>query len=161
MSTEIERKFLVSEIPDAAVLGTGLRLRQGYLAEDGEVEVRIRITDGPTGTSAVLTVKAGRGLSRTEVEVSLAAGAAESLWPHTEGRRVEKLRHRVPVEEGVAEVDLYAGALAGLCTVEVEFADEPAAQAFGPPAWFGEEVTGRAAWANASLARHGVPPSLA
>ena len=154
MTTEIERKFLVVDPPGADALGHGTRLWQGYLAEDGEVQVRVRISDG----SAVLTVKAGRGLSRTEVETAIAAEAAEALWPHTEGRRVEKVRHRTPVGDGlVAEVDVYEGLLAGLCTVEVEFASEDAARAFQPPAWFGRDVTEEAGWDNASLARHGRP----
>lgn len=136
------------------MLGQGARLRQGYLAEDGAVQVRVRISDG----SAVLTVKAGRGLSRTEVEVVIDAGSAEALWPHTEGRRVEKVRHRMSVGAGlVADVDVYEGRLAGLCTAEVEFPTEEAAHAFQPPAWFGRDVTEEAGWDNASLARHGLP----
>ena len=154
MTTEIERKFLVVDPPGADVLGQGIRLRQGYLAEDGEVQVRVRIS----ATSAVLTVKAGRGLSRTEVEAVIGAEAAEALWPHTEGRRVEKVRHRTPMDGGlVADVDVYEGRLAGLCTAEVEFASEEDARAFRPPAWFGPDVTEEAGWDNASLARHGRP----
>jgi CYTH domain-containing protein len=57
----------------------------------------------------------------------------------------------------VAEVDLYAGALAGLCVVEVEFSSETDAAAFIPPAWFGRELTGQRGWNNAALARHGRP----
>ena len=45
-----------------------------------------------------------------------------------------------------------------LCTVEVEFDSMQVADAFEPPAWFGREVTGVAAWTNASLARNGLPP---
>lgn len=153
MSTEIERKFLVTRPPGEDVLGPGTRLRQGYLAEDGEVQVRVRIAEG----SATLTVKAGRGLTRTEVEATIGADEAEALWPHTLGRRVEKVRHRVPVGDLVADVDVYEGHLAGLCTAEVEFASEDLAHAFDPPPWFGRDVTGRAGWDNASLARHGRP----
>jgi len=152
---EIERKFLVDEAPGPEILGPGLRLRQGYLAEDGAVEVRIRITEA----SATVTVKAGRGLSRTEVDAVVAVEAADALWAHTEGRQVEKHRHRVLVDGGVAEVDIYDGPLAGLCTVEVEFADEAAAGAFVAPGWFGRELTGEAGWSNAALARHGLPRS--
>ncbi len=154
MSTEIERKFLVEDVPPAPVLGPGARLRQGYLALDEQVEVRMRTAGGAT----VLTVKAGRGLQRTEVELPLPTGEAEDLWPHAEARSIDKVRHRVALPDGtVAEVDLYEGALAGLATVEVELPSLEAAAAFEPPPWFGREVTGEPGWSNAELARHGVP----
>ena len=156
MATEIERKFVLSEIPGVDVLGTGELLRQGYIAEEGDVVVRVRVT----GQAATLTVKAGVGLSRTEVEVAISRDEAEALWPHTAGRRIEKTRHRVShldLADRVADVDIYAGALAGLCTAEVEFDTEHDAVAFSPPTWFGREVTQEPGWSNAALARHGLP----
>lgn len=153
MATEIERKFLVSDLPAASVLGRGAALRQGYLAEEDGVEVRLRLVDG----KATLTVKAGRGRTRTEVETGVDPAQAEELWPHTEGRRIEKTRYEVPLGAVVAEVDVYDDALAGLRVVEVEFPSEAEADAFEPPAWFGRELTGADGWSNASLARHGLP----
>lgn len=156
MTVEIERKFVLSQIPGADVLGTGETLRQGYVAEEDDVSVRVRVA----GQAATLTVKAGHGLSRTEVEVTISLEQAEALWPHTAGRRIEKTRHRVAlgdVGDRVAEIDLYAGALTGLCTAEVEFESERDAGAFSPPGWFGREVTGDARWSNSALARHGLP----
>ena len=155
MASEIERSFLVPVLPGSEELGPGVGLRQGYLAFDGEVEVRVRLAEG----SATLTVKAGRGLHRTEVETTLPTHEADELWPHTEGRRIEKVRYRTTLASGeVAEVDVYEGALEGLVTVEVEFASEADAGAFAPPAWFGRDVTTEPGWSNASLAVHG-PPS--
>ena len=156
VTTEIERKFVLSEVPGADVLGTGKELRQGYIAEEGDVVVRVRITD----EDATLTIKAGGGLTRTEVEVSISKEEAEALWPHTDGRRIQKTRHRVAGPElgdHVADIDVYAGALAGLYTAEVEFESEHAAAAFVPPDWFGREVTGEAEWTNSALARDGLP----
>jgi CYTH domain-containing protein len=153
MATEIERKFLVRTLPASETLGPGAALRQGYLAEEGEVEVRIRLTDGV----ATLTVKAGRGRSRTEVEADLDPTEAEDLWPHTEGRRIEKVRHEVRLGPVVAEVDVYGDALDGLVVVEVEFPSATEADGFAPPDWFGPELTGDDGWSNASLARSGRP----
>jgi CYTH domain-containing protein len=156
VSVEIERAFVAGRTPDRDLLGPGRRLRQGYVAGEADVEVRVRISDD----RADLTVKGGRGLTRTEVVLPLSDDDAEALWPLTEGRRIDKTRHRVPLagEDGlVAEVDLFAGALAGLVRIEVEFASEEAARAFDPPAWFGREVTGERAWSNAQLARRGRP----
>ncbi len=133
-------------------------MRQGYLAEEGDVSVRLRLAAG----EARLTVKAGGGLQRVELELPIDRFVAEKLWPSTDGRRVAKRRYRLALDDAghpglVAEVDFYDGPLDGLCTVEVEFASVSDAERFRPPAWFGREVTGDAAWTNASLARHGRP----
>lgn len=152
-TTEIERKFLVATEPAAQNLDDGVRLRQGYLAEDGDVSVRVRITE----SLAVLTVKAGRGIARTEVETELSPDQAEALWPHTEGRRIEKVRYRIPVDGAVAELDIYEGMLAGLLTVEVEFSSTENANRFQPPDWFGLDVTNDGRWTNAALSRNGRP----
>jgi adenylate cyclase len=153
MGVEIERKFLVTEPPPADVLGDGVAYRQGYLAAEGDVDTRIRIAP----SAAWLTVKAGRGVARTEVELAIDVAEAESLWPHTVGRQLEKVRYRVPVVGGVAEVDRYAGPLEGLWTVEVEFASDADATAFQPPPWFGDELTHEDGWSNGALARNGRP----
>ena len=156
MTIEIERKFILPGAPTAERLGPGVHIRQGYLAEEETVEVRIRITS----KNATLTVKAGKGLSRTEVDIAISVEHADTLWAHTVGRRIDKTRHRVVLDDPlghVAEVDVYAGALAGLCVTEVEFSTETDAAAFTPPAWFGRELTGEPGWSNASLARHGRP----
>ncbi len=156
VTIETERKFILPESPTAERLGPGVHIRQGYLAEEETVEVRIRITS----TNATLTVKAGTGLSRTEVDVAISAEQADNLWPHTARRRIDKTRHRVMLDDPlghVAEVDVYAGALAGLCVAEVEFSSETEAAAFTPPAWFGRELTGESGWSNAALARNGLP----
>jgi CYTH domain-containing protein len=148
---EVERKFRVARIPDE--VGDGAALRQGYLAIDGDVEVRVRDEDG----RATLTVKGGSGLERAEVEAPIDAAQLAELWPLAGDRTIEKVRHRLPLGGAVAELDLYAGRLDGLAVVEVEFPDRAAAEAFTPPDWFGEELTGRKGWSNAALARHGVP----
>lgn len=156
MGTEIERKFLVAAVPSPEALGPGVRLRQGYLALDEQVEVRMRTGDDAT----LLTIKAGRGLTRTEVELPLDGAAADDLWPHAAARSLEKVRYRLDLGHGLtAELDRYEGALAGLVTVEVELPTEDAAARFTAPAWFGRELTGEAGWSNAELARHGPPAS--
>jgi CYTH domain-containing protein len=147
---EIERKFLVRELPPGIGEHRAEPIAQGYVATapDG-VEVRIR----RRGEVTTLTVKSGPAMVRVEEEIPIDADRFASLWPLTEGRRLDKVRHYVPLEEGrVAELDVYAGALDGLLTAEIEFPSEAAARAFSPPSWLGEEVTGDAAYANQNLA---------
>lgn len=148
---ERERKWLVGRVPDDLPAGTALR--QGYLALDGEVELRVRAD----GDDHVLTVKAGRPPARVEIERALDADEFEALWPSTDGRRIEKTRYRLDVGDLVAELDVYEGDLDGLVTVEVEFPDDEALEAFEAPDWFGDDVTGHGGYGNASLAVHGRP----
>lgn len=153
MADEIERKFLLDQLPAEVGRVPAANLRQGYLALDGDTEVRVRLEDG----NAVLTLKHGAGRVRTEVELELSDEQAEALWPVGEGRRIEKRRRRVPHGELVIEVDEYGGELDGLLVAEVEFPDEGATERFEPPAWFGREVTGDSAYTNQRLACHGRP----
>ena len=150
---EIERKFLLAQRP--ADLPSGEPIEQGYLAiaPDG-VEVRIRRRDG----RSTLTVKSGPAHVRVEEELEIDDCRFEALWTLTEGRRIAKTRHLVPLDGGLnAEVDVFEDAHAGLVTAEIEFASEQASAAFAPPDWLGTEVTGDARYANQSLALQGAP----
>ena len=152
---EIERKFLVAERPDLTE-GRRVDLEQGYLAladDRGGAEVRLRRKDA----ERLLTVKVGSGRTRTEEEIALEPEGFERLWPLTEGKRVSKTRHVIPHGELEIELDVYAGELEGLLVAEVEFPDETSADAFEPPDWFGEEVTGNHDYLNETLATKGRP----
>jgi len=150
---EIERKFLLERLPEGLSIETEDAIDQGYLAI-GDDQVRLR----KRGDRHLITVKRGRGMVRDEVEVPLAQESFEQLWPLTEGRRLQKMRLTTPVGDHTAEIDLFQGPLAGLKTVEVEFADEAAAEAFSPPEWFARELTGDGRYSNTRLAIEGLPP---
>lgn len=162
MAAEIERKFLVPALPDAAVRAPARRIEQGYVAIGERTEVRLRRAGG----RLTLTAKRGRGEAREEHELALYREQFEALWPLTAERRLVKSRRLVPLGEGdgnggadplLAEVDVYEGELAGLVTVEVEFASTEQSGSFQPPEWFGPELTGDPAYANRSLASQGLP----
>jgi CYTH domain-containing protein/CHAD domain-containing protein len=149
---EIERKFLVTEMPRAESGSTSIE--QGYLALDRDTEVRLR----RAGDELFLTAKGGHGEVREEVEVSIDPESFAALWPLTAGRRVRKVRHYVPLGHDLrAEVDVYEERLDGLRTAEVEFDSAEAARAFTPPPWFGRELTGDRRYANQTLATLGLP----
>ncbi len=150
---EIERKFLLAGVPSTMRLAKREPIRQGYLALDGDTEVRVRLTP----EKAMLTIKAGRGAVRAEVELELDERRGDALYALTEGRRVQKVRRRVRVGDAVVEVDEYQGALDGLVVAEVEFADEEASRSFPPPAWFVREVTDDRRYSNRGLASEGIP----
>jgi CYTH domain-containing protein/CHAD domain-containing protein len=149
---EIERKFLVAEMPRAENGRTVIE--QGYLAVDAHAEVRLRRAGG----ALLLTAKTGHGEVREEVEVPLGPGAFEALWPLTAGKRVRKVRHYVPLNGLLrAEIDVYEGTLDGLRTAEIEFSSRAEADRFVPPPWLGAELTGDARYANQTLATVGLP----
>lgn len=152
---EIERKFVVDDLPADLDRHPSAEIVQGYLAiEDDGTEVRVR----RRGDDAFLTVKRGRGLARDEAEIAIERAAFERLWSLTEGRRVEKRRHVLPGGDGLTiELDVYGGALEGLAVAEIEFADEGAAAAFSPPPWIGREVTDDGRFKNQRLAVDGRP----
>ena len=149
-SREIERKFLVKELPPGLDRFRSYPIAQGYLAnEPGGRHVRLR----KKGKTASLTFKVGRGGAREEREIQLSAKQFAALWPATAGRRLRKLRHEVPWRHLIIEIDAYRGRNAGLVVAEVEFPNQAAARKFQPPTWFGREVTGEKRYSNVKLAR--------
>ncbi len=152
---EIERKFLVRELPADLDQSRSTWIEQGYIAiADDATEVRVRRRDG----AAVLTVKSGSGRSRFEEEIAIDPERFARLWSITVGRRLEKTRHLIPTKNGLTiELDVYSGVLAGLMVAEVEFGSDDAADAFEPPEWFGAEITDDARFKNQKLACEGAP----
>jgi adenylate cyclase len=150
---EIERKFLVRDLPAEVRDRSSDRIRQGYLTLE-PVEVRIR---SRAGRPHELTVKSAGGLSRAEINVPLTPEQFDELWPLVQ-RSIEKERTVLELAGQSVEVDVYGGKLDGLVVAEVEFDTEGEAQAFMPPAWFDREVTTDARYRNAALADAEAPP---
>ena len=150
---EIERKFLVHDLPPEVREGRAEHIRQGYLNLE-PVEVRIR---SRAGRPHELTLKSGGGLRRAEVNVELTPEQFDELWPLVQ-RSIEKERTVLELDAGTVEVDVYSGKLAGLVVAEVEFRSEDEAEAFTPPGWFGSDVTTDTRYRNAALALAEAPP---
>lgn len=155
MTNEIERKFLIRKLPQDVHKYASKKIIQGYLAitEDG-TEVRLR----KIGKDYFQTIKSGKGLKREEVETKLTKRQFDTLWPLTEGKKIEKKRYDIPDGDWIIELDIYAGPLEGLLTAEVEFKSQEDSKTFTPPAWMGQEVTLDDRYRNRNLAVHGLPP---
>jgi adenylate cyclase len=154
VAREIERKFLLLQEPAFSEGSESVQIEQGYLAIDERVEVRVRRRDG----ESLLTVKGGHGEVRDEIEVHLEDGQFEALWPLTDGRRLKKVRHLIPLEADLeVEVDVFEDELEGLVVAEVEFPDENQSHGFEAPDWLGREITGDERYAGQSLALDGAP----
>jgi adenylate cyclase len=148
-SREIERKFLLKQLPEKLKQARRCVIAQGYLAaEPGGRHVRLR----KKGKTASLTFKVGRGAHREEREIKLGPKQFMALWPATVGRRLYKLRYEMPWKNFLIEIDIYRRKHKGLVVAEVEFPDRTACRKFKAPAWFGREVTGNKRYSNVRLA---------
>jgi CYTH domain-containing protein len=151
---EIERKFLVEQLPHGLDAYPSREIEQGYLAISDDVEVRLR----RYGDQTFLTVKSSGTESRVEEEIEIDERRFDALWPLTDDRRIEKRRYAIPSGDGLTvELDVYRGRLSGLVTAEVEFTSLANASAYVPPAWFGRDVTEDPRYKNKQLATDGLP----
>lgn len=149
---EIERKYLLRECPARAREGEYLLVEQGYLP-GGLVRERLRRTVRGESVEYWRSIKAGRGVSRVEVEEPVDPELFARLWPLTEGSRVAKRRYQVPEGSRTWEVDEFLDRDLVLAELELEAEDE----AVSFPPWLAEvvvrEVTGDPAFLNSALAR--------
>lgn len=153
MAQEIERKFLVANEDWRTGVVATRSLCQAYLARTDKVSARVRIADGK---EAFLTIKsAAAGTKRSEFEYPVPVEDARELIALCQGRTIDKTRHIAEFGGDRWEIDVFAGALAGLVIAEIELADEAAP--FERPPWLGAEVTGNPDYYNAALAL-GTPP---
>jgi adenylate cyclase len=96
-------------------------------------------------------------LQRRELEIELTPDQFNTLWPGTEGRRIEKIRYQIDEGDQKIELNEFRGNLEGLVLAEVEFPSREKSEEFKPPDWFGEEVTEDIRYKNQNLAPKDVP----
>jgi CYTH domain-containing protein len=149
MSTEIERKFLITG--DAwRDVGTSTVFRQGYLSTVKERTVRVRAA----GDQGSITIKGITiGATRTEFEYPIPLADADAMLDELcERPIIEKTRHVVEVDGTIWEIDEFAGLNEGLIVAEVEL--DSVDQGFTRPEWIGDEVTDDPRYFNANLISH-------
>lgn len=145
---EIERKFLIREVPPHLDTYVCHPIEQGYLCTDPVVRIRRQ------GSEYYLTYKGSGLMSREEYNLPLNEDAYGHLKPKIDGNLISKKRYVIPTEDHLSiELDIFAPPFAPLVLAEVEFPDEESARAFTPPAWFGEEVTFDGRYHNSYLSK--------
>ncbi|MCR5004910.1 MAG: CYTH domain-containing protein [Clostridiales bacterium] len=150
---EIERKYLVKEMPQDLDRMKVLHIEQAYVSPRPVIRVRHILSDGEE--SFILTVKGKGRKVREEHELDLDREAYERLLAKKEGILLKKDRYLIPLEEGLtAELDVYEAPYAALRTVEVEFASEEDMERFQAPDWFGQEVSEDEWYSNSYLCTH-------
>lgn len=133
---EIERKFLIKQLPENLEAYECLQIEQAYLCRRPVIRIRKQ------NEEYWLTYK-GEGLMvREEYNLPLDEESYGHLLLKADGRVIKKKRYKIPIEQGlVVELDVFEGFRQGLIMAEVEFVSEEQAGDFREPDWFGEEVT--------------------
>ncbi len=162
---EIERKYLIKELPANLESYTCQLIEQAYLCTNPVV--RIRKSDD----HYYLTYKGKGMMARDESNLPLNEEAYYHMREKADGNIISKKRYLIPLlhpgfKEGfppppadyslTIELDVFDAPLAPLVMAEVEFGSKEAAEAFLPPDWFGEEVTYRNEYHNATLSQQGI-----
>ena len=148
---EIERKYLLHELPDNLEQYPHRRIEQGYLCT--APVVRIRKQDD----SYWLTYKGSGMMVREEYNLPLTEDAYRHLKSKIVGILLSKTRYLLPCSDSlIIELDVFDAPYEGLWLAEVEFPDEAAANRFQPPEWFGEDVTFSGKYHNSTLSKYPV-----
>ncbi len=128
---EIERKFIVHNLPDNLDSYPHSEIEQGYLCMEPVIRIR------RMNKQYFLTFKSKGLMARTEHEFPLDKAAYEHLLPKVDGILISKTRYKIPDEHGfVIELDVFHGEYEGLVMAEVEFPSEEVAVEYEGPEWF-------------------------
>ena len=112
--------------------------------------VRIRRQDN----QYILTYKSTGLMAREEYNLPLNEEAYAHLKAKADGVILSKTRYLIPLSGNLtAELDIFDKPYEGLVIAEVEFSSVDEANAFTPPDWFGEDVTGSGQYHNSTLSR--------
>lgn len=143
---EIERKFLVNEIPDLSKFKS-FDIEQGYISY--KPVIRIRKKDN----EYFITKKSKGNLVREEIETNIDETTYNILKLLVKNNFIKKTRYLIPYKNLDIELDKYHGNLEGLHIVEIEFKNEKEASEFKAPKWVGKEVTFDKAYKNDYLSK--------
>ena len=144
-SYEIERKYLVKQVPENLASYPFHEIEQGYLCT--EPVVRIRRQD----EEYYLTYKSKGLMIREEYNLPLTEDAYFHLREKIDGRLISKRRYLIPLDPYTIELDVFHSPKDDLILAEVEFPSEEDALTFTPPDWFGEDVTNSSFYHNSRL----------
>ena len=149
---EIERKFLIKQLPENLEQYPCRYIEQGYLCTSPVVRIRKQDND------YFLTYKSDGLMAREEYNLPLSEEGYAHLRPKADGLIITKKRYCIPFGAYTIELDIFENDLAPLILAEVEFPSEDEANAFMPPEWFAEDVTYSGKYHNSYMSRHGFHP---
>lgn len=144
---EIERKYLVKQIPTDLSQYAVRIIEQAYLSTEPIVRVR-RDND-----LYELTYKSKGLITREEHNMPLTPDSYAHLLSKADGRIISKKRYMIPYKNHIIELDVFEDTLAPLVLAEVEFDTIDDANSFTPPSWFGEDVSLKKDYHNSNLSK--------
>lgn len=145
---EIEKKFLVNEIPFSLDSFKSRKIEQAYLSTDPVIRVR-RDND-----EYYLTYKSKGFIVREEYNLPLNKSSYEHLLSKADGNIITKTRYEIPEKNNLTiELDVFEGKFTGLILAEVEFESEDDANSYIPPEWFSKDVSNESTYHNSTLSQ--------
>ncbi len=154
---EIERKFLIKNIPFTLSDFPSIDIEQAYISTSPVIRIRKKNlfpagATTPDTEEYVLTVKSKGLMSREEFELNLEAFDYEKLLEKAEGNVLSKRRYLIPLKDNYTlELDVFEGIYKGLIIGEIEFPNEDIANKYNPPEYLSREVTFDNRFHNSSL----------
>ncbi|MBO4374848.1 MAG: CYTH domain-containing protein [Lachnospiraceae bacterium] len=148
---EIERKWMIREMPGELSKYESIEMEQAYLNVSPTVRIRRE------NEEYYLTYKGiGEGIAHTEYNLPITKEAFDHMLPKADGIVIRKTRYVIPLKDGLkAELDVFKEPYEWLRIVEVEFGSLEQAGQFIAPDWFGEDVSDDPRFKNARMAIEG------
>ena len=160
MGLEIERKFLLKNsqildfLKEAGVVFKHLEISQFYTKITQNEEIRFRSEED----KFIKTIKVGKDLIREENEEFCEKAEFKKALKNRIGRVITKDRYIFRLNNNPCNIDVFKDGLNGLCTFEIEFADENEAVYFKLPPFLEQfcqaDVTCDKRYKNKFLAIH-------
>ena len=160
MGLEIERKFLLKNsqildfLKEAGVSFKHLEISQFYTKITQNEEIRFRSEED----KFIKTIKVGKDLIREENEEFCEKAEFKKALKNRIGRVITKDRYIFRLNNNPCNIDVFKDGLNGLCTFEIEFADENEAVYFKLPPFLEQfcqaDVTCDKRYKNKFLAIH-------
>ena len=169
MNKEIEKKFLIKELPDNLENYPFHQIEQGYLNVSPAVRVRRQDDE------YIMTYKGTGVISHDEYNLHIDKTSYEHLIKKADGNIICKKRYLIPLNKDAfdedfyqknkelidsfnmrIELDVFEKPFEDIILAEVEFPSEEAAKAYRPAAWFKEDVTGNRSYSNANMSSRNI-----
>jgi len=147
---EIERKFLIHQIPSNLYKFPKYQILQWYFSNFKSKNSRLR----KQWNQYFLTHKSWSWLVRKEKEKEITKSEFNSLRKSVWKIYLNKIRYDIPYKKYLIQLDIYQWKLTWLISVEIEFPNINQSQSFPIPKRFGIELTQFSRAKNSYLAKN-------